>query len=92
MLLIEYKDVELRRKEFVVFKDVTFSIDSGQPVYLVGKVGSGKSTLLKSLYAEVPVSDKVMLVCLDMIWDNCVVVTSQCCVAAWASFSRIFNC
>ena len=22
--------------------------------------------------------DKVMLVCLDMIWDNCVVVTSQC--------------
>lgn len=56
MSLIEYKDVELRRKEFVVFKDVTFSIDSGQPVYLVGKVGSGKSTLLKSLYAEVPVS------------------------------------
>ena len=56
MSLIEYKDVELRRKELVVFKDVTFSIDSGQPVYLVGKVGSGKSKLLKSLYAEVPVS------------------------------------
>ena len=56
MSLIEYKDVELRRKEFVVLKDVTFNIDSGQPVYLVGKFGSGKSTLLKSLYAEVPVS------------------------------------
>lgn len=56
MSLIEYKNVELRRKEFVVLRDVTLSIDSGQPIYLVGKVGSGKSTLLKSLYAEVPVS------------------------------------
>ena len=56
MALIEYGNVVLQRREFVVLKDVTFSIDPGLPVYLVGKVGSGKSTLLKSLYAEVPVS------------------------------------
>lgn len=55
MSLIEYKDVEILRKEHVVLKDVTFSVESGEFVYLIGKVGSGKSSLLKSLYAEVPV-------------------------------------
>lgn len=55
MSLIEYKDVEILRKEHVVLKGVTFSVESGEFVYLIGKVGSGKSSLLKSLYAEVPV-------------------------------------
>lgn len=55
MSLIEYKDVEILRKEYVVLKGVTFSVESGEFVYLIGKVGSGKSSLLKSLYAEVPV-------------------------------------
>lgn len=55
MSLIEYKDVEILRKEHVVLKGVKFSVESGEFVYLIGKVGSGKSSLLKSLYAEVPV-------------------------------------
>ncbi len=56
MAIIEYKNVEILRKEHVVLKDVTFSIDKGEFVYLIGKVGSGKSSLLKSMYAEVPIS------------------------------------
>ncbi len=56
-LIVEYKDVELHRKELVVLKHVTFSIDEGQLVYLIGRVGSGKSTLLKSMYADVPVDN-----------------------------------
>lgn len=55
--IIEYKDVELHRKELVVLKHVTFSIDEGQLVYLIGRVGSGKSTLLKSMYADVAVDN-----------------------------------
>ncbi|MGM9828328.1 MAG: cell division ATP-binding protein FtsE [Muribaculaceae bacterium] len=55
MALIDYKNVEVRRKEHLVLKDVTFSIDCGELVYLVGRVGSGKSSLLKTMYAEVPV-------------------------------------
>lgn len=55
MALIEYSNVEILRKEHVVLKGVTFSVDSGEFVYLLGKVGSGKSSLLKSLYCEVPV-------------------------------------
>ncbi|MDE6042174.1 MAG: ATP-binding cassette domain-containing protein, partial [Muribaculaceae bacterium] len=54
MSIIEYKDVELLRKEHVVLKHVGFSVEPGEMVYLIGTVGSGKSTLLKSLYAEVP--------------------------------------
>lgn len=56
MALIEYKNVEISRKEQTVLKGVTFSIDRGELVYLVGKVGSGKSSLLKSMYADVPVT------------------------------------
>lgn len=56
MSIIEYKDVELLRKEHVVLKHVSFSIEPGEMVYLIGAVGSGKSTLLKSLYAEVPLA------------------------------------
>lgn len=56
-MIVEYKDVELHRKELVVLKHVTFSIDEGQLVYLIGRVGSGKSTLLKSMYADVPVDN-----------------------------------
>lgn len=56
MSLIEYKNVEIRRKEHVVLKGVTFAVEPGEFVYLIGKVGSGKSSLLKSLYAEVAVA------------------------------------
>lgn len=55
MSLIEYKGVEILRKEHVVLKDVSFTVEPGEFLYLIGRVGSGKSSLLKSMYAEVPV-------------------------------------
>ena len=54
MSIIEYKGVEILRKKHVVLKDVTFKVEPGELVYLIGKVGSGKSSLIKSLYGEVP--------------------------------------
>jgi cell division transport system ATP-binding protein len=54
MKVVEYKDVEILRKELVVLKHVDFSLEEGEFVYLIGKVGSGKSSLLKSMYAEIP--------------------------------------
>lgn len=55
MSLIEYSGVEILRKEHVVLKDVNFTVEPGEFIYLIGKVGSGKSSLIKTLYAEVPV-------------------------------------
>lgn len=57
MSLIEYKGVEILRKEHVVLKDVSFDVQQGEFIYLIGKVGSGKSSLMKSLYAEVPINE-----------------------------------
>ncbi len=56
MKVIEYNNVELMRQELTVLSDVSFSIEEGQLVYLIGRVGSGKSSLLKSIYAEIPIS------------------------------------
>lgn len=39
----------------IVLVDVNLQVDSGEMIYLIGKVGSGKSTLLKSLYGELPI-------------------------------------
>lgn len=38
-----------------MLKNVSFEINPGEFVYLIGKVGSGKSSLMKTMYAEVPV-------------------------------------
>lgn len=55
MNVINYKDVEILRKELVVLKHVNLQLAEGEFAYLIGKVGSGKSSLLKSMYAEIPV-------------------------------------
>ena len=54
--IVDYKGVELHRKELIVLKNVDFTLEEGKFVYLIGKVGSGKSSLLKSMYAEIPVA------------------------------------
>ena len=53
--IIDYKNVEVLRKELLVLKNVNFQLKEGQFVYLIGRVGSGKSSLMKTMYAEVPI-------------------------------------
>lgn len=53
--IIDYKGVEVLRKELIVLKNVDFTVSEGEMVYLMGRVGSGKSSLLKTFYGEVPV-------------------------------------
>lgn len=55
--IVKYNNVELLRKEHIVLKNVTFEVQKGEFLYLIGKVGSGKSSLLKSMYSEIPIND-----------------------------------
>ncbi len=57
MSIVKYNNVEIYRKELIVLKNVSFQLEKGEFVYLLGKVGSGKSSLLKSMYAEIPITD-----------------------------------
>lgn len=44
----------IRQQKNTILKDVNVEIQSGEFIYLIGKVGSGKSSFLKTLYAELP--------------------------------------
>jgi phospholipid/cholesterol/gamma-HCH transport system ATP-binding protein len=45
--MIRFKEVTLLRDELKVLDSLSFTIDSGELVLLVGGSGSGKSTILK---------------------------------------------
>ena len=51
-MILEFRNVELKQNEQTILTGVDFSVDSGDFVFLTGKVGSGKSTLLSAIYAE----------------------------------------
>ena len=50
--LIAYKNVEIHQAEQIVLRDVNITVQSGEMIYLLGKVGSGKSTLMNLLVGE----------------------------------------
>ena len=52
MDIIDYHNVEIRQGDMFVLGDISFTVQEGDFVYLIGKVGSGKSSLLKTIYAE----------------------------------------
>jgi len=55
MNIIDYQNVEIRQQDMYVLGEVSFTVNEGDFVYLVGKVGSGKSSLLKTFYGELEV-------------------------------------
>lgn len=48
------KNVSIFQGEQTVLENVSFEIEKGSFLYLVGRTGSGKSSLLKTLYADLP--------------------------------------
>lgn len=54
-MLITYNNVEVRQVEQIILKDVSFQIDRGEMVYLLGRVGCGKSSLMKTLYGDLAI-------------------------------------
>ena len=54
--LLPFKNKE-RFKKFYALKDLSFNIDKGETVGIIGKNGSGKSTLLKILTGVITQSE-----------------------------------
>ena len=54
--LLEYKGVEIRQADQIVLHDVNLHVESGELIYLLGKVGSGKSSLMKTFYGALPIA------------------------------------
>lgn len=53
--LVVLENVDICQKEQVVLKDVNFTLNKGEFVFLIGSTGSGKSSFLKSLYNDLPI-------------------------------------
>lgn len=54
--IINLSSVSIFQKHNLVLSNVSFNINKGEIVYLMGRTGSGKSSLLKTLYGELPLS------------------------------------
>ena len=52
--VISLKNASVYQSDHLVLTDVTFQVEAGEMVYLIGRVGSGKTSLLKTLNAELP--------------------------------------
>lgn len=55
--IIQLSDVTVFIRENPVLNKVSFAVDKGEFIYLIGRTGAGKSSLLKTLYAELPLKD-----------------------------------
>ena len=55
--IIELSDVTIYIRDNVVLNKVSFAIDKGEFIYLIGRTGAGKSSLLRTLYAELPLKE-----------------------------------
>lgn len=62
-VIIRYNHVDIHQSSGLILSDVTFEIEKGEFVYLIGKTGSGKTSLLKTLYADVPVKSGEATIC-----------------------------
>ena len=52
--MISVRDLEIRIGARILMQDVTFRVDKGDKVGLVGRNGAGKTTLTKVLSGDMP--------------------------------------
>lgn len=52
--VVSVREASILQDQNVVLTDVSFNIDKGEFLFIVGRTGSGKSSLLKTLYADLP--------------------------------------
>ena len=55
--MIEFKDVTATYTKNIGIFDISFKIDEGEMVFLMGPTGAGKSTILKAIYREMLIDE-----------------------------------
>lgn len=53
--IINYEGVDIVHGRSLVLKNVTFSVEEGEFVYVIGKIGSGKTSIIRTMIGEWPV-------------------------------------
>lgn len=53
--IIEFSGVDIVNGDNLVLSDVSLTINSGEFVYLIGKVGSGKTSIIRTMIGETPI-------------------------------------
>jgi cell division transport system ATP-binding protein len=53
-IIIDINKVNIFQGDNLILSDVTFTVNKGEFVYIIGKVGSGKTSIIKTLNAELP--------------------------------------
>lgn len=67
-MLLNYNNVEIKQDDALILKDINLCVNSGDYVFITGKVGSGKSTLLSTIYGELrPVGGEANVLDFDML-------------------------
>jgi len=60
---VKFENAQVYQQDEKVLSDITFKLNKGEFVYLIGRVGSGKSSILKTIYGELPLIEGTGSVC-----------------------------
>ena len=60
--MIKFNNVTATYTKDVGLFDISFNVNKGELVYLMGPTGAGKSTVLRSIYADIPISSGELLI------------------------------
>lgn len=60
--IIEFDNVTVRYQKYEAIKDVTFTVEDGDFINIIGPNGSGKTTLVKTLIGLIKPSDGTILI------------------------------